>query len=75
MCGKDKKLVESHIIPRSFIKETQYNDQNIKIYPADNNEYPQKSPIGFYDKELVCEDCEKIFGPWDHYAKELLIDK
>ncbi|MFC1490294.1 hypothetical protein ACFL6K_03700, partial [Candidatus Latescibacterota bacterium] len=75
LCGDDKKLVDSHIIPHSFIKLTVNGNPNLKIYSKNQNEFPQRAPIGFYDKELVCEDCERKFSPWDDYAKTLLIDK
>ena len=38
-------------------------------------EYPKKAPIGVYDKEILCEKCEGIFGIWDDYAQSILKDE
>jgi hypothetical protein len=36
------------------------------------NHYSQKVPIGIYDRNILCMDCEKLFGEWDDYAQKLL---
>jgi hypothetical protein len=35
-------------------------------------EYPKRAPIGVYDTQILCKDCESIFGDWDNYAQDLL---
>jgi hypothetical protein len=35
--------------------------------------YPKRSPIGAYDRQLVCSFCEARFSPWDDYANRLLL--
>ncbi|KKS92393.1 MAG: hypothetical protein UV68_C0046G0007 [Candidatus Collierbacteria bacterium GW2011_GWC2_43_12] len=35
--------------------------------------YTQKVQIGWYDDGLVCSECEKLFGTYDKYASELLL--
>lgn len=69
LCLKEvNKLVDSHIIPKSFYLCDQ-NGVNSRI--LSNREYPKKSPQGLYD-QFICEGCENKFGPWDDYAAKLL---
>jgi hypothetical protein len=35
--------------------------------------YPRRSPTGIYDKEILCEECERIFSPWDDYGHRFLM--
>lgn len=80
LCGKSFiKLSDSHIIPRAFFeyikgvsdlkeKETMLSITNTKgVFPY------KKMTIGRYDNNLVCEKCEKIFGPYDDYAIRILL--
>jgi len=36
-------------------------------------EYPKKSQIGSYDKNILCENCEKYFQKYDDYACKSLL--
>ncbi len=73
-CEKEKKLIEAHIIPLSFYRPFMENEVP-RLYsktgdPKDN----RKAPKGEYDKNLVCNDCELRFSPYDDYAKRFLVD-
>ena len=70
LCGGNKKLVDAHVIPRSFYKDIV--KPTGKIVDAGKH-YSKKSLIGIYDPNLVCHDCERRFHPWDTYAVELLL--
>jgi hypothetical protein len=37
--------------------------------------FPQRSPGGIYDEELLCDLCEVRFGPWDQYGAECLLQR
>ena len=37
--------------------------------------FPKKRPIGEYDPEILCKECEKTFGEWDDYAFDLLVNR
>lgn len=76
MCNQDKKLIKAHIIPRSFHKSLNQGDvQTPIIITSKPGEYPKQSQTGVYDKEIVCEDCEKIFSTWDDYGYEFLFQE
>lgn len=68
LCGKDEKLIEAHIIPRSFYEPLKRSGKTPVLMTDIKGEYPKRSPTGIYDKEIVCESCEQLFSPWDDYA-------
>ena len=72
LCGCDKKLINAHVIPRSFHEPMKQGGQTPIIITSKPGEYPKRSPIGVYDKEIVCENCEAIFSPWDDYGNKFL---
>ncbi|WP_131812019.1 hypothetical protein [Piscirickettsia salmonis] len=37
--------------------------------------YVKKSPMGVYDKNILCAKCERRFQQYDNYAHDLLINK
>ena len=73
LCGKDKKLVRAHVIPKSLWKPL-FNDEQT---PQTNSAAPifneKKPSVGVYDTGILCAQCESIFSPWDDYAQKLLL--
>ncbi|MBL4712219.1 MAG: hypothetical protein JKX75_06935 [Gammaproteobacteria bacterium] len=72
-CDKDKKLVKSHIIPESFFRGLRGEKESAKILSNRKDFHPKRSPIGIYDTEILCQDCEEIFQNYDDYGHSLLI--
>lgn len=70
-CLKNKKLIKCHIIPTSFWQDNL--DPYAEILSSNPESYPKKSQTGIYDTNLVCEDCERLFSPFDDYAYRLLL--
>lgn len=73
LCLKEKTLVKSHIIPESF-----FEVKNREISPAlifDTDIHPKRRPIGIYDPNILCHECEKVFDIWDDYGFKLLVEK
>jgi len=60
LTGKKGKPLKSHIIPHSFYRNIMYSDQNntMKLVSNSANTYPQRSPIGVYDNEMVTAEGE-----------------
>ena len=75
LCGEERPLIDAHIIPASFFRDAQLGPEVLQVLSNDPREYPRRAPQGVYDQELVCESCERKFGPWDGYAAELLINR
>lgn len=75
LCGCEKKLVEAHVIPRSFHEPMKQGGQTPIIITSKPGVYPKQSHTGVYDKEIVCEACEAIFSSWDDYGHEFLTQK
>lgn len=69
LCGLHADLVDSHVIPESFYLQEEGKGVNSKILSIED--YPKKSPQGIYD-QIICQECENSFGPWDDYAAKLL---
>ena len=73
-CARDRKLVEAHIIPRSFFGINPSQKQPVRLVTNVTGRYSQKVPKGVYDSTIVCEECEQRFSPWDDYAFEIFME-
>jgi hypothetical protein len=74
LCGKDKKLVRAHIIPKSLWKPL-FDEQPPQVHSTAPTADDKKSPVGVYDTGILCAQCESIFSPWDDYAQKLFLAK
>lgn len=83
-CGlKVNSLIDCHLIPKAFYKYTKkqadnlgaYNQHMLMVTNTKNQQPRSKIWIGWYDKNLVCSKCEKIFTPYDDYAIQILLKK
>lgn len=72
-CSKDKRTINCHIIPHALYKPLLKSGEIPKIYTNTEGVYPKKSPIGVYDEEIVCADCEKYFNDCDAYAADFFL--
>ena len=70
LCGRERKLVDSHIIPRAFFQIEP--DQPPRLFSNRREFHPRRAPKGVYD-QIVCEACERRFSEYDNYAVKLLI--
>lgn len=73
LCGQDRKLVEAHVIPRSFHRIDPTDRKPTRLVTNAAGRYTRKLPKGIYDPAIVCEECERRFSPWDDYAAELFL--
>lgn len=71
-CGLDKKLIRAHIIPGAFFRRLRDGQEPPRMLTSKEGEYPKRMPIGEYDPDILCDDCERQFSEWDGYAQELL---
>ncbi len=75
LCNQEKKLIQAHIIPKSFHAPLKEEGQTPIIITSKDGVYPKRSQTGVYDVEIVCEDCEKMFSPWDDYGNKFLFQE
>ncbi|MCU7845329.1 MAG: hypothetical protein KZQ93_15980 [Candidatus Thiodiazotropha sp. (ex Monitilora ramsayi)] len=73
-CNQDKKLVKAHIIPESFFRDLRADEKTLKLISNVEGVHTKNAPIGVYDKEILCRDCEGKFQVLDDYAAKVLID-
>lgn len=74
-CGKEKDLIDAHIIPKSFYMNLRADSNHLDVF---HNAYPDRKMRSFkgeYDQELLCKECDSVFEKSDDYAKKLLIDR
>ena len=74
-CGKDSRLIKAHAIPESFFKGMNTGGKPPQLMSDVSGVYPKKSPIGVYDKTILCRKCEDKFQAMDDYAQDLLLKK
>jgi hypothetical protein len=72
-------LVKSHIIPRSFFEIEDFHqkapEKTLSILSDFEEFKPIRRPVGIYDEDLFCNECESKFMKYDDYAFKLLIEK
>ena len=76
LCNKEKDLIKAHIYPKWLIKEL-YPDKKINadealLSVAIGREHVKRVPVGVYDKNILCAECDNFLGKYDAYAKEAL---
>ena len=69
-CGKPKKLIKAHVIPEAFFRRLREGDKSPSL--VRQREHAKRAPIGIYDSEILCAECDALFAPWDDYAQTLL---
>ena len=69
LCGEDKKLVDSHVIPQALHRNFQGEGAS-EIYSRDQL-HPKRSRTGTYG-QFVCQRCEDSFGPYDKYGVDFV---
>lgn len=72
-CGRERALVKAHIIPEAFFRDIRGDASTLYLVNNEPRTYPKRSPIGVYDTQILCGDCEKTFQSVDDYAAALLI--
>ncbi len=72
-CGEEKKLIKAHIIPEGFFRRLRSGKGVTQLHTNTEGVYPKRVPIGVYDKNILCGNCDAIFGPWDSHAQKVLL--
>lgn len=69
-CKQDKDLIKAHVLPRRF-----YIKDSSGVYQGIHKDGTYKNwQCGFYDKDILCGDCDNILGQYDNEAYKLLLN-
>lgn len=71
-CGVSDDLINAHIIPEAFFRELREGTRAPLLVTAKLGEFPKKVPIGVYDQEILCGECEERFLTVDTYGIDVL---
>jgi hypothetical protein len=71
-CGEERPLIDAHIVPECFLDKLK-DEGGPPIYVAnDVMSRPTRLPVGFYDPNILCRDCDNGFSVWEDYSAGLL---
>lgn len=74
LCLEEKKLIRAHIIPKGFYKYLYpENGKKEALLIIRNNDKSLRSPVGEYDENILCADCDGRLGIYDNYAQEIIL--
>lgn len=69
LCGRDRKLIKSHVIPKSLFKDV-FGNNHVANVDLNSKSTKFQSDTG-YDKNLFCLECDRdIVGKLDNYFAE-----
>ena len=74
-CNESKKLIDAHIIPKSFFMDLKGDANHLAIVDSSRNGRLGRTFKGDYDKNILCKSCDGKFELFDDYAKKLLVGK
>jgi hypothetical protein len=74
LCQLEKPLIEAHIVPKCLLKPLFSPTGPIRSISKDISTYPKRFPIGVYDSNILCAECDNSFSPWEQYTAELLFE-
>lgn len=63
----DGNRCEAHIFPRGLLKAMS-NDEYGKLLIVGTEMKKRRAPIGSYDTDILCRDCDNKIGVYDDYA-------
>jgi hypothetical protein len=79
LCALPKKLVKSHVIPDNLnrvLRDVLGDDPNAPMLTIDKRTGKTKRyPMGVYDKQILCGECDGSFSPWEEHARDVLFTK
>ena len=69
-CDQDKPaLAKAHVIPRSFFKRVRGAAKySVELHVSENGIKEKPEQAGHYDCNILCEECERKFSPYDAHG-------
>lgn len=73
LCGNNRKLIKAHVIPEAFFRLGRVGNEIPYLISDTPNTHKKRSPIGVYDKGILCGQCEPKFSKVDDYGVKVLL--
>lgn len=74
LCGENKNLINAHLIPKWVYKHIAKVDNKYDLILVEKGKQ-KRAPIGTYDQNILCKECDNFIGEYDDYAKKVILDK
>lgn len=79
LCKEEKKLIKSHIYPewvyRALYPDGKVDNKNPLRVVSAKHDYVQPSPIGIWDENILCLECDQKIGRmYDEPCKKIILD-
>ena len=74
-CNSRSSLIKAHIIPEAFFRRLRDHDRPPLLVSGRAGQMPRRSPIGVYDKGILCSGCEKQFLSMDSYGTDVILNR
>lgn len=74
-CGKSSALVRAHVIPEAFFRQIRQDNEAPLLVTSVKGHFPRRAPIGVYDSNILCSDCEERLGAADSYGAMVLLNQ
>ncbi len=53
-CGNESALIKAHVITAGLFRRLQKGKESLEMMTNKDGEYKKRTPIGVYDKTIVC---------------------
>jgi hypothetical protein len=77
LCLENKKLIKAHVVPRwafMYLYPEIPDGDNRPLILVGKGKKTLTRPIGPYDSEILCGECDNFLGDYDNYGKKILLD-
>lgn len=78
LCHKNKKLIKAHLLPEwayRYLYEDIDDEKRDSLILVGINQHHKRRPIGAYDKEILCAECDRLLGKTDEYGKQIFMNR
>ena len=72
-CGEREASSKSHIVPKSFFRNMDDGAGSLVEISTKAGHFKKRRPVGYYDRTILCRECEKVFGSHDDFGQSVLI--
>lgn len=71
-CKEEKRLMKAHVVSHTLFKDIFKNNEPVFLATASDLDKRVLKQDSFYDTGILCEDCDKKFGPFEDYFTQFI---